>query len=226
MEREVAPLIKHWPSSKTEFSGRCFRFFENKGLAVIFGGIGPEAARRASEAIITLYRPEVVISAGFAGGLDPGLQVGDTLAPRYVIDASDGSRTDCGSGEGVLVSFGDVADAEQKARLRQAYGADAIDMEAAAVARSAEAHNVKFLACKAISDTSSASLPPIGCFIGSSGEFRTLAFLAHVALRPWLWMAVRRVAIDSALAAEKLSISLAGISASYMADQDTRVLAR
>ncbi len=56
------------------------------------------------------------------------------LTPRLVIDAADGSRSDSGNGEGVLVSFGEVADPEQKASLAKAYGADVVDMEAAAVA--------------------------------------------------------------------------------------------
>ena len=204
LEREVWPLVKDWPPSPREFDGRGFKFFEKDGVALVCGGIGAEAARRAAEAIIGLYRPEVVISAGFAGGLDPTLQTGHTMTPRHVIDASDGSRTDSGCGEGVLISFAGIAGVEQKAKLGAAYGAQAVDMEAAAVARSAEAHGVRFLACKVISDTSSSSLPPIASFVGSDGKFHALRFLAYIALRPWLWFRVQRLATDTAMAADKL----------------------
>jgi hypothetical protein len=136
------------------------------------------------------------------------LQAGHTLTPRHVIDASDGSRVDAGRGEGVLVTFETVADAEQKAKLATAFGAHAVDMEAAAVARSAEAHGVKFLACKVISDPHNSRLPPIMRFVRPDGSFDAPGFLIHVAVRPWLWRGVAQLARNSALAARTLCAAL------------------
>lgn len=226
LEREVRPFIKDWTSSQEKFGGRSYKFLENDGTALVCGGIGAEAARRAAEAMITLYHPALVISAGFAGGLNPALEAGHTLTPRHVIDASDGSRTDSGFGEGVLLSFADITDSEQKARLSQAYGADAVDMEAAAVARSAQAHGVRFLACKVISDASGSSLPPIARFINSDGKFHALKFLSYVAVRPWLWSKVQRLASDTAMAADKLCEALADLCESNLADREARVVTR
>jgi len=226
IEREVWPLVKNWSVSRREHDGRWFKFFDKDAMVLVCGGMGAEAARRAAEAIISLYRPEVVISAGFAGGLDPALQVGYILTPRHVIDANDGSRTDSGFGDGVLISFGEIADLEQKAKLGRTYGAQALDMEAAAVARSAEVHGVKFLACKVISDASGSSLPPIGRFIGSNGKFHALKFLAHIAVRPWLWSGVQRLASDSAMAAGKLCQALTDAGKSHLADREAAVIER
>jgi adenosylhomocysteine nucleosidase len=223
LEREVWLFIKNWPSTRNKFDGHEFKFYENAGVVAVCGGIGPEAARRASEAIISLYHPAVVISAGFAGGLDPVLEVGHSFTARYVIDASDGSRTDCGTGQAVLISVADVVDAEQKAKLGESYGAQAVDMEAAAVARNAEAHGVKFLACKVISDTSGSSLPPIARFVGTDGKFHVFRFLIYIAVRPWLWSKVQRLANDSVMAASKLCAVLAEMAEAHMAD---RVLTR
>src|SRR5882762_7031725 len=153
MEREIQPLVKDWSIVHKEHDGRSFKFFEKSPVVLICGGIGAEAARGGAEAAINLYSPALLVSAGFAGGLHPKLEAGQMLTPRHVVDASDGSRTDSGAGEGVLISFESVANVEQKAKLANAYGAQAVDMEAAAVARSAEAHGIKFLACKVISDT-------------------------------------------------------------------------
>jgi adenosylhomocysteine nucleosidase len=208
MEREIQPFVKDWPTVRREYDGRTYKFFEKEGTVLVCGGMGSEAARRAAEAVIALYSPAVVISAGFAGGLDPALPVGHTLTPRHVIDAGDGSRTDSGAGEGVLISFETVADAEQKVRFATAFGAHAVDMEAAAVARAAQAHGVKFLACKVISDTSDSRLPPIAPFIGTDGRFHALRFMVHIAVRPWLWKGVRKLAKDSLRAAQSLGISL------------------
>jgi len=209
LEREVWPLVKDWPTTQRQHQGRAFKFFEHEGAVLVCGGVGSEAARRAAEAIIVLYKPARVISAGFAGGLDPTLRAGHALTPRLVIDAGDGSRTDSGSGAGVLVSFAAVADSEQKASLAQAYGADVVDMEAAAVSRCARAHGIQFTACKVVSDSRDQRLPPAGRFVGSDGTFQSFRFLAHVAMRPWLWAGVGQLARNSSIAAQSLCKRLA-----------------
>ncbi|MGH9498440.1 MAG: phosphorylase [Terriglobales bacterium] len=208
-EREVWPLVKDWATNHKTYEGRAFKFFEHKDAVLVCGGIGAQAARRATEAVISLYRPTLVISAGFAGGLDPTLQTGHALTPRLVIDAGDGSRTDSGTGEGVLVSFGAVADAEQKASLALAYGADVVDMEAAAVSRCAEAHGIQFTACKVVSDSRDQKLPPVDRFVAPDGTFQSFRFLAHVTVRPWLWPGVWQLARNSTNAAQSLCKQLA-----------------
>jgi adenosylhomocysteine nucleosidase len=214
LEREVWPFIKSWPTTSKEYDGRSFKFFEKEHMVVVCGGIGSEAARRATEAVINLYHPAWIISAGFAGALDPTLPAGHTLTPRHVVDAGDGSRTDSGSGEGVLVSFAAIADVEQKAKLAKAFGAHAVDMEAAAVARGAQAHGINFLACKVISDPSDSRLPPMARFIGEDGRFHALRFMAYIALRPRLWASLRKLLRDSTVAAAKLCEALANTSKS------------
>jgi len=209
MEREIWPLVKDWPAVSKAHDGRSFKFFEKQPVALTCGGMGAEAARRAAEAAIALYQPAIVISAGFAGGVSPLLQAGQLLTPRHVIDATDGSRTDAGVGDGILVTFETVADAQQKAKFGDAFGAHAVDMEAAAVARAAEAHGIKFLACKVISDTHDSRLPPIMRFVDSGGRFHAGSFVAHVAIRPWLWGGIIRLARNSTVAAKILSEALA-----------------
>src|SRR5260370_31641762 len=121
LEREVHGLLKQWRVIEKEHVGRRFRFFENDDVVLVCGGIGADSARRAAEAVIAIYAPGVVYSVGFAGGLDPGMRVGDILRPQSVVNAGDGSRIRLGSGEGVLVSFGTVANPGQKAKLRDSF---------------------------------------------------------------------------------------------------------
>ena len=209
LEREVWPLVKNWRTTERHYEGREFKFFEHGNVVLVCGGIGSEAARRAAEAIIALYQPALVISAGFAGGLDPALRAGYALTPRLVIDAGDGSRTDSGTGEGVLVSFGAVADSEQKASLARAYGADVVDMEASAVSRCAQVHGIQFMACKAVSDSRDQRLSPVARFVAADGTFQLFRFLAHVAIRPWLWAGVGQLTRNSNIAAQALCKRLA-----------------
>ena len=212
MEREVRPLIRGWKVRTMEQGGRRYRLFENGQAALVCGGIGATAARRATEAVIQEIRPGRVISAGFAGALDALLEVGQVLEPRTVINAADGVRTEVGSGEGILVSSATVAGKEQKNRLSKAYGASAVDMEAAAVAQGAQARGVEFAALKAISDSADFNLPALDRFVASAGSFQTVRFAYHIALRPWLW----RTTIALARNSSKASQALCGALASYL----------
>ncbi len=213
MEREVAPLIRSWKVSATvrtmEHGGRRFRLFENGDAALVCGGIGAEAARRATEAVIQAVKPARVISVGFAGALNGSLRVGDVLEPRAVINSADGVRTEIGSGEGILVSSATVASKEQKSRFGKAYGASAVDMEAAAVAQGAQARGVEFGALKAISDATDSSLPALDRFVADDGTFHSVRFALHVALRPWLWGTTIALARNSSKASQALCSALA-----------------
>ncbi len=210
MEREVRLLIRSWKVRVFEHGGRRYRLFENGDAALICGGMGAEAARRATEAAIREVNPVRVISVGFAGALDSSLRVGDVLEPRTVINAADGARTEISSGEGILVSSATVAGKEQKLRLGKAYGASAVDMEAAAVAQGAEARGVEFSALKAISDAVDFNLPAMDRFVARDGSFHPVTFGVHVALRPWLWGTTIALARNSSKASRALCGALAG----------------
>jgi adenosylhomocysteine nucleosidase len=155
----------------------------------------------------------LLISGGVAGALVPELHVGETIFPAVVIDTQDGSRhvtaiQNAAMGESslartVLASYLQIASVAQKQQLAKSYGAHAVDMEAAAVARAAQVHNLNFLAIKAISDESDFELPEMSRFI-HHGQFRTKAFILHVAIRPWLWLKMIRLARNTQLASHSL----------------------
>ena len=208
MEREVAPLIRKWKVREVEHGGRRYKLFESGEMSLICAGVGPEAARRATEAIIQEVRASHILSVGFVGALDPALKVGQVFEPRTVINAADGTRTDTGCGQGTLVSFSTVAGREQKEKLRDAYSAAAVDMEAAAVAQGAELRGVPFGALKVVSDEARFAMPPVEDFIAADGSFRSARFALHVAVRPWLWGATVALARNSARASKALCVAL------------------
>jgi adenosylhomocysteine nucleosidase len=205
LEREVRPLIRNWRMVEREHEDKRFKFFEDgAGAVLVCGGIGEQAARRAAEAVIALYRPEIVQSVGFAGALNPALAVGNIFSPGRVIDAKDGSSVSVGTGNGVLLSFASIAGTGPKSKLAEAYGAQAIDMEAAAVARSAGSHGVRFAVTKVISDEFAFEMLPMGRFVSSDGQFATARFVAFAVVRPWLWAKVIRMAWRSDKAAKAI----------------------
>ncbi len=222
LEREVRPLVKHWHWSEKEYGGRRFRFFEKNEFVLVCGGIGADAARRAAEAVIVLYGPSVVYSAGYAGALDPRLKVGEVVRAARVVNAGDGSSAQISGGDGVLVSYPAVATPAQKVKLRESYQAQAVDMEAAAVARAAEARGVGFSALKVISDEFDFEFPPTDRFVDSAGRFREIRFAGFAALRPWLWLAVMRLARNSGRASRILCEEIRKLEGEKIASDLTR----
>jgi adenosylhomocysteine nucleosidase len=208
LEREVGPLLKSAKRVKREYAGRSFTFFERREFVIVCGGIGSEPARRAAEAVIALYHPAVLHSVGFAGALQPELRVGDVFSVSTVIDARDGSRVEVERGNCVLLTFGTIAGVKQKSTLAQAYGANAIDMEAASVAAAACAHGLRFRATKVISDAFDFEMPGMDLFTDAQGRFRTVSFVIFAALRPWLWGRVLRLARNGSKAAKVLAAYL------------------
>jgi adenosylhomocysteine nucleosidase len=204
LEREVSELIKASQPVELKHEGRKFRFFEQDDMVIVCGGIGMEPARRAAEAVIALYHPALVESVGFAGALQSNLRVGDIFSPASVVDARDSSHVEIEGGDGVLLTFMAVAGRQQKMNLAHSYGAQAIDMEAAAVAAAARARGIRFGATKVISDGLDYEMPQTARFIDAQGRFRTASFALHVALRPWLWRRVAALAGNSSKAARAL----------------------
>jgi adenosylhomocysteine nucleosidase len=208
LEREIRTLTKRWRRVVREHEGHRFKFFESGQIVLVCGGIGAEAARRATEAVIALYQPELVQSVGFAGALDQAMKVGDIFSPSRVIDARDGSIVETGAGCGVLVSAASIAGVEQKMKLAESYGAQAVDMEAAAVSRGAQARGVRFMAVKVISDESNFATPPMDRFVDGNGQFRTGRFVIFATARPWLWPGVIQLSRNSAKASRALCAEL------------------
>lgn len=212
LELELRPLVRHWHTSDRESGGRKFRFFENGDIVVVCGGIGKEAARRAAEAVIALYAPAAIYSAGFAGALTDQLKIGDVLRPGRIVNAGDGSSVTFDGGEGVLVTFGTIASSKQKKNLREAYAAQAVDMEAAAVARAAGARGVKFSVIKVISDECDFVFPAMERFMDANGQFSEWKFALFATMRPWLWPRVLQLMRNSGRASRVLCEQLSKIS--------------
>src|SRR2546428_404189 len=120
----------------------------NQPVALLALGVGKECARIAAEMTVKCYRPDLIISAGFGGGLQDNVRAGDIVIGTEVLDlyADDGkdvrwrcehrlSRHDELTGEfrshrgRILTADEMVLRAKTKRRLGQATGALAVDME-------------------------------------------------------------------------------------------------
>ena len=108
----------------------------------------------------------------------------------------------------MLISHSSVATRALKLKLAVEYGAHAVDMEAAAVAKGCEIHGVRFVTVKAISDEVDFAMPPMNGFVNANGQFQTTKFALAAAVRPAWWVPVFALAKNSNKARASLCAAL------------------
>jgi adenosylhomocysteine nucleosidase len=189
MEREVEPLIRDW----TMILGHSRRVYEKGKVVLVASGIGEHSAGKAARGVLQFRQPKVILSVGLAGALDPAVTVGAVIIPTKVLRQTTGQEFTIEGGEGTLLTAAGVASVAQKHQLAAAFGAQIVDMEAAAVAEVAGKNRLKFAAIKAVSDELAFPMPPMDRFVDEEGRFKTGHFVAHFALRPHTWPLVSRL---------------------------------
>jgi nucleoside phosphorylase len=156
-------------------------------------GPGPHLASAAAEtALGRCSGRAVLLSTGFCGGLDPALRAGDIFAATEIIRARDLChysaslpQTQQPFHRGKLWSQDRAAvSAAEKQALRR-HGADAVDMEAAAVAAQAARRNAAFYCVRVVSDPVGQSLPlDFNACRDSAGRFSKPRITRAVLLHP------------------------------------------
>jgi adenosylhomocysteine nucleosidase len=171
-----------------------------KIVALVVAGIGREAARRGAETLLDGHRPRWLLSAGFAGALDPALGRNAIVMPNEVVDL-DGHHyaidvsvppPEAGTDRGRQIATGRlltvdriIPTAAEKADLRGRYQADLVDMETSAVATLCSERAIRFLSIRVISDEAGIDLPAeIVTLLTSSGSYRVGAALRALWHRP------------------------------------------
>ena len=156
-------------------------------------GVGPAAAAEGIAALLAYHRPRLLISTGFAGGLDPRLATGDLLiatnfsAPALVAQ----SRALLGGGAhaffGALTSQPHPAETvAEKSALAATTGALGVDMETASIAAACARAGVPLLAVRAFSDSALEPLPvPFAEWFDLAGQRpRPLSLVKFLARHP------------------------------------------
>jgi adenosylhomocysteine nucleosidase len=153
MEREVAPFISGWRTVGIPKGPFVMRTDVSGETAYIASGIGREPGIAAAEALMATFKPDVLVSAGFAGALVSERKVGDEILAGVVVDGATGESFQTESrSNSRIVSSGFIANRNAKLELHSRFEAEAVDMEGAAVATVAKRHGIPFYAVKTISD--------------------------------------------------------------------------
>ena len=121
--------------------------------------MGGKNTERALVPALTVEKPDLVLTCGFAGGLDPALTLNTvlfetadaTLAVRLSAAGLRAARFHCAGRMAVT--------AAEKAALRRETGADAVEMESAHVHKLCRERGISCATVRVISDTAGEDMP-------------------------------------------------------------------
>jgi adenosylhomocysteine nucleosidase len=204
-------------------------------IAWCVAGAGGEAAGRATRLLIDGHRPRLILSPGFAGGLNPALTRGTVVSPRRSINRTGGPPIAvAATGQGSVttaassaISSDDLAivsvetvvtTAVAKRELALATGASLVDMETYAVATAARAAGLPCVSIRVISDDASQDLPKeIAALVQPQSGMRRLgAALAGIGRRPRaaldMWQLWEHAVVDGRALAGAIRTFLEGLS--------------
>jgi adenosylhomocysteine nucleosidase len=185
VKQELNPILRRAQASHIVRQAH-LDFYEgtlgDKPVALLALGVGKECARIAAEMTIRCYRPDLIISAGFGGGLTGAVQQGDLIVGTEILalHADVGSEVrwrtahqvghlfglEAMAHEEYRVHFGKLITCEEmvlqaaaKQRIGTATGALSVDMETSAVAAVCAARGTDFLGIRCITDNDHENLP-------------------------------------------------------------------
>jgi adenosylhomocysteine nucleosidase len=180
----------------------CVEKLDDKTL-VIYSGAGADNARTASELLVA-QGVSCLISWGCAAALDASFRPGYLVLTDSCI-AADNTLINLSNNDwlshtktclaknltmqtysGKLAeSKSIVASSHDKSQIAKATGAIALDMESAAIAKAAQAHNLPFLAIRAIADPFSMDLPQaISHALNEQGDVVLGKLLRYLVMHP------------------------------------------
>ena len=204
LPREIESLVRGFKPD-LKLKQRHIFLYRLPSAIVACAGMGGERAGLAVRAALDAGALGLLVSTGLAGACDCALAVGAVVEANQIVDVRSGERFDGHAGRIVLVTSPAIASVQEKRRLRESYGASIVDMEAATVARLAQANGVQFRAIKAVSDACDFELDSLAQFASKRGQFRTGAFALHTALRPQSWRSAMQLGEGSRRALSALT---------------------
>lgn len=211
LPREVAGLVRGRKPEAGPLTGGV-SVYRLPTSVVVCAGMGAERAALAVRTALDCGAEGELVSAGLAGACDSATEAGSVVEASTVIDVRSGERFETGQGHGaVLVTSPSIANVREKLRLHETYGAALVDMEAATVARLAQANGLWFRAIKAVSDANDFELESLNRFATRRGQFRTGSFALYTALHPQDWGSAIRLGRGSARALAALTEVLRGL---------------
>jgi adenosylhomocysteine nucleosidase len=156
-------------------------------VVMVANGPGPKLAGDAVDVVKEHRKMDRLISIGFCGGLQPSLGAGDIFVATEVVGVGPALAPSSTRSfkTGKLLSIDRVVStAAEKAELAQT--ADAVEMEAAAVATRARDWNMPFYAVRVVTDTYAETFPlEFNHMRSKDGRFSRVRILGAALRRPF-----------------------------------------
>ena len=175
-----------------------------QNIVLIRSGVGKQRAEDSALQVIDRFQPKALISTGYAGAVQPELNVGDLMIADSIREANaeedrkyfpdpnwldrarsvvspDGVKKVVG---GLLTVSNVIHDPAIKRELGRNYSVQAVEMETSAIARVAEDKSLPWLSVRVISDSIDQELLDSSSFLGSDGEVSTLKAGWYVLTHP------------------------------------------
>jgi adenosylhomocysteine nucleosidase len=131
----------------------------NPGVSIVVTGMGRANAERSVREFLSRHPTDLVLTCGFAGGLNPEMAPGavvfatadEKLAGRLSAAGAKPAKIACSSRVAVT--------AAEKRQLRQATGADVVEMESEAIQTVCRERGIPCATVRVISDSAAEDLP-------------------------------------------------------------------
>lgn len=132
---------------------------QNPSISILLTGIGGTNAERSLTKFFSTNTPKLVLTCGFAGGLNPGLAIGD-LVFETIEENLRVELLAAGAKPAEFFCAGRIATtvAEKKA-LRDETGCDVVEMESEVIFKMCYERQIPCATIRVISDTANEDLP-------------------------------------------------------------------
>ncbi|PYK31384.1 MAG: hypothetical protein DME57_03965 [Verrucomicrobia bacterium] len=152
-------------NSKHRAGELIFGEIANRELAIVHTGVGAKHCSERLELLVHKARPDFIISAGFAGAVTNELHTGDLILaenfsdPQLTAQAAQILSKEHARRAKLFTSTSIVDSIDERNEIARASGATAVDMETGGIAAACDAHDIRLISLRAISDSPSEPFP-------------------------------------------------------------------
>jgi adenosylhomocysteine nucleosidase len=233
MPQEIAPLLRRIKGyQKERAAGFTLYRFSLQGVPVILveSGMGPAHAKAATETLISFARPALILNFGFAGAVQPGIEVGELVLAERVFWLREGRVTQAPPPDqqlagsvleacalagisvkrGTFITAAGIMNKEEVAgSLDAGVSHPMLEMETAAVLGVSGQAGIPVVALRGVSDAANEELGfSIDEFCDGELRISPARVLRCIAGKPWIVPQLVRLAGNSRKAGKNLAIAV------------------
>jgi len=175
---EAGALLDRMKRTQTT-QGNGFKYHQGvlcgSNYVLVESGIGAGNALQATDNLFSIFGPGRIFSAGFTGALDPQLVRHAIYWPTRIITGDDAIHLPDGKHPKTLLTVDHVVDTrDEKRLLREATGADLVDMESYIIARYCREKRITFQSVRIVFDLANEELPKEVCRLTAPQQRQSL----------------------------------------------------